>query len=1021
MPVRGASPSAPIDTSEVVSSPQAGSAQAPFVIPFSQQTVIVDALCVDDYSGITPVQFSEPGFTATVYLKHDNSYLYVCMVAAPGTPRDRFAGVYLDTKNDKASVAQADDDSLRVYITSNITKSLRGSGVPGGYVTATLPGWTAAASANSGKGDSAEWKIPLALTGGGCKQDFGLAVHHQEVKASGDDYGWPDGSVYDQPKTWQEVSLGSFPCGQGTIAYVFKRDTATAADFKTLLENDGYTVDLIPLSTVVTTTNFANYLLIIVADDTGSLDAWGAFPGQVTAIANSLKPILGLGEGGYAFFGKLGSGVGWPHGWHGPLDSVYGTNNVPNFYLTPYNFTGIVPGPFLLYLQPVNEVGIYLKNNPGVVPMGLEPPLPTGGLSDHAPLITERGVTGGPSLCRQLWGYSGGPVSMNSMGGRLFINAVALGLTQAGCPGLPTPPPSPCITLTKTAVPPNGTPVNPGDMISYTLAYTVSTDTTCVAQEAKLVDPIPLDTLYVPGSATDGGSLLLDSLVWNLGNLAPGASGSESFAVYVLDSQCHDQQRVNNVGRLHSSLGVFTSNLVSHKVNCPPVTFPNTQPPYAEDDIQIYPYPLVTGHPTQVSVRVRNLLPTTQTVTVTFQASSSSVFGIGLNFTALPAPGNPRVVTIPPSSTVQVNINWIPVTSGHYCIQVKVEGAGFAPIYTQHNLDVTEDLQPGVQDTLHFKVGNPTATTADILLVVDNTCPGWTAAVSPTLLSTVLPNDTDIRDAELDVTPPLGPPLGTACHIDVQGWIGGHLIGGIRKLDVPPVQLPHADPPWAEKEISVNLDPPVVGQPVSVCVELNNPLGITRTVTVIYSYADFGAGISFTPIQTRTIDLPPYSLNKYCINWIPSAGGTLHRCLLITLKQPGFQDQYSQRNVNLLRPPRIGAGIPITIPFIVGNPFPFTVPLRIDPVLIGLGPLWIPHILPDPPPDLMPGQMANLTLELLPAVNALEAGAAATPGDDRFGDYSAVEVGVYLNDELAGGFTADLTPIKVYLPIVMKQ
>ena len=43
-----------------------------------------------------------------------------------------------------------------------------------------------------------------------------------------------------------------------------------------------------------------------------------------------------------------------------------------------------------------------------------------------------------------------------------------------------------------------------------------------------------------------------------------------------------------------------------------------------------------------------------------------------------------------------------------------------------------EDLRPGVTDELNFAVGNPTPAIATIQLVVDNTCPGWTAIVTPT-------------------------------------------------------------------------------------------------------------------------------------------------------------------------------------------------------------------------------------------------------------------------------------------------
>ena len=50
---------------------------------------------------------------------------------------------------------------------------------------------------------------------------------------------------------------------------------------------------------------------------------------------------------------------------------------------------------------------------------------------------------------------------------------------------------------------------------------------------------------------------------------------------------------------------------------------------------------------------------------------------------------------------------------------MKIESAGYAPIYTYRNLDVTEDLKPGVTDVLTFNVANPTAVPATITLVVD--------------------------------------------------------------------------------------------------------------------------------------------------------------------------------------------------------------------------------------------------------------------------------------------------------------
>ncbi len=793
----------------------------------------------------------------------------------------------------------------------------------------------------------------------------------------------------------------------GKIAYVFRKDVPTANDFKTLLENNGFTVQLVRCP-AVPTTDFAVFDEIIIADDTGNLNQWSCAPGQEPHIASANKPMIGLGEGGYAFFGQLGKPIGWPHGWHGPLDRIVAADPMLSYFHVPFDFGSPPPSPIGLYAAPSNEVGIFTTGLAGVLPIGLEPASP-----DHAPLIAQQ------EDCNQLWGFSDGPSQMTG-GKKLFVNAVVFGLSRR-CT-LP-PPPQDCVTLEKTAVPPSGTPVQPGDVIRYVLTYKVKDTPNCRTERTLLEDQVPTGTLFVPGSATDGIAPIGGVLQWNLGSLAPGVTGSKEFKVYVLDTQCNEQKRINNVARIVTNLGVFTSNLVTHPVKCPPVTFPNHNPPYAEQEIQIYPYPLVTGHATDLSVRVRNLLSTTQIITVTFEGAS---FGIGQSFGPTPANApthNPRVVTLPALGTVEVHMNWTPIVSGHYCIRVKIEGQGFAPIYTYRNLDVMEDLRPGVTDVLTFTVGNPTAAMANVLLVVDNTCPGWNVTVDPTVLLNMAPGEE--RKAHLNVTPPNPVILGTACHIDVQGWIGDQLIGGIRKLDVPPVNLPHADPSWLEKEISTLPDPLVTGQPGQLCIELNNPFPFTRTVSVDFAVADFGAGMPFAPAGTLTnIALPPNSIQKYCINWTPPAGGSLHRCVLVTLHQNGFHDQTSQRNLQLRRPlvRDISGLYGFEIPFSIGNTKLFTQPLAIDINLIGLPPLVKVHILPDPPPDLKPGETMNFVLKLEP-IGDVKASAA---NDDAFiyGDVVQVDASLKLDGEEVGGFSVQFAPPppngQIFLPMIQR-
>ncbi len=800
----------------------------------------------------------------------------------------------------------------------------------------------------------------------------------------------------------------------GKIAYVFRQDTATAANFKSLLEGRGFTVHLVRCP-AVPSTDFTVFNAVIIADDTGSLNSWCAAAAGATHIDSANKPTIGLGEGGYAYFGQLGQPIGWPHGWHGPMDRVTPTNVAAGYWHAPTDFGAPPPNPVGLYGAPVNEVGIYLPSVAGVLPLGVEP-----AATDHASLIADS------EDCNQLWGFSGGPTAMTANGKDLFVNAVVFGLGRR-CQ-LPQQPPADCIALVKTAEPADGTAVNIGDVITYHLKYTVKDTPACASARALLEDAIPPDTLYVPGSASDGIVPAGGVLQWNLGALAPGATGEKKFQVYVTDAQCNNQRRVVNRARLVSSVGIFTSNVVTHPVNCPNVVPAGTQPPYAEDEIQIYPYPLVTGQQTEVSVRIRNLSAMAQTVNVSLESSPNN-FGIGIPFgPLLTTESNPRSVTLPPFGIVEVKWHWIPTISGHYCVRVKIQGSGdVVPVFTYRNLDVREDLQPGVEDTLPFAVGNPKATNANILLVVDNTCPAWEAWVNddehdqPLVLSDMTPGE--VRTATLHVIPPTDRPLGTACHIDVQGWIGSELIGGIRKLDVPPVHLPHSNPSWMEPEISTIPTPLTVGQPGQICVQLQNPMPFPRVVSLDYAVADFGAGIPFTPVgNLNSITLPANSIANYCISWTPTPSNNLHRCILITLHQDGFMDQQSQRNIDLVKRPRLVLSelLNLQIPFTIGNTANFSRTLAIDPVFVGLPPLFKVHITPDPPPFLEAGaqQQFMLTFEQVGGAQA----AAVTDEDlSGYGDSARVEVGLNLDDEQVGGFTVEFAPPEqIFLPIVEK-
>ena len=1013
-------------------------------IPLATITPVLDGSCMStatapEYGDGSVFEFFDANDTLSlVHLKQTATDLWVCMEAAPGTFERRAASLYVDTDNAKESVAEADDLRMRVVLLTDALSDFRGDGA-GNWSPAPIPGWDAKGETGR-NGESAEWRVALGVVSPKC-EPFGLAVFHEDVLTVNDKFGWPGGATQTSPKTWQSFKFTQHDCKvSGKIAYVYRGVTSAAGAWKAMLEARGFTVQLIPLATLLATP-LAPFDLIMVADDTGTLSGWpGGTPG-VSPMANYIraagKPVMGLGEGGYAYFGKHGSPIGWPNGWHGPLDTVRGVNPGMSYWQNSTDFTPTFPGPYTLYTAAGNEVGIYhtpATIAPLVVVLGVEP-----GATDHAPLIAEK------QGCNQLWGFSKDPTTMTADGKNLAVNAVLFGISNRCRPV--EQPPATCVTLVKTANPPSGTAVSINSVIEYKLTLTVSTNPACALLRAELEDQVPTWTLFVPGSAGPGIAPVGGVVHWSLGPLAPGAVVTKSFRVLVTDAVCNNGRIVRNVARVATNLGVFISNVVTHPVNCPPGVPAGSQPPYAEDEITVYPYPLVTGQPTDLGVRVRNLSTETITLRVTFETSPNN-FGIGIPFGTLPATGNPRIITLPPAGAIgsisEVHLNdWIPVTAGHYCIRVKIEfipGPGqqaYPPIYTYRNLDVMENLQPGVTDVLTFSVGNPTAATADIALVVDNTCPGWVVSVSPLVLEDMAPGE--VRTAQLSVIPPTDRPLGTACHIDVQGWIGDLLIGGIRKLDVPPVNLPHTNPPWLEREIVLRPDPPVEDKAGQLCIELNNPMPFPRTVSVDFSVAAFGAGIPFTPVGSlNNIVLPPTSFTEHCIPWtpapIPGAAG-LHRCILVTLRQAGFQDQYSQRNVDIRRIRLLDLSdlLDLQIPFRVGNPKPWPGPLNLQTILIGLNQqLVVPKWLPDPPPDLAPGAVYDGKLGfVLGAAFGAQAGQEVSAADMEqilaanpftSGDTFAVEVTAQIDGETVGGFTVQLdVPLpRMYLPAVRK-
>lgn len=973
-----------------------------------------------EYAGGLFVTFADGpagGGIGEVYLIHTATQLYVCITSPTGSYPTRFDSLYLDPQGNGTTYtyAQQDDYSLRLNYTAG-KSTFVGNGLQGGWTDVsgadnTL--WTG--SSSTGTHDVAEYALPLATFDlSVCSTIFGLAGYHHHFAFSGNDYGWPSAKWYDQPGTWQPLVLGSDSCGSlGSIAYVFRSNANDATSFYSLLTGAGYTVSLVPLSDVLGT-DFSKFDMTIIADDTGILNEWGTPPLETTAAAQVAqitlpnKPILGLGEGGYAFFGRLSMFIGWPMGWHGPQNYVNRAAGSPAII-----FSGIAADPVQTYTVPTNSVGIYtLPSVPSdVTPVAMEePPL------NHSSIIFQG--------CRMLWGNSGSPAGMTLPGGAsggsmLFLHTVAFthGMT---CP-TPPPPPANCgYTLEKTVQTSTGTDlVAPGATIRYTLTYHFSSTAGCPTT-GKLVDVVPGGTVFVPGSASDAISPGPDGvLTWSVSN---SGDTSKTFKVQVTDTACTGNNVVTNTAELRpTAAAALDSNTTVQTVDCPAISLPNSGPMFAEDELKVDPYPLVAGTLTHISVRVQNLSSNPVPVTVQFQvAPTATPLGIGLDYGTVASSS----ASLPAGGTAILETAFIPDSSGNRCFQALVSAPGMAtPLATQSCLDLTEDFQPGVADHLTVTVRNAGGSAAAFDLVVDNTCPGWSASVNPVTTDSLAPGAS--QDVTLTVTPPDPLTLGTGCHIDLQAWNGMTLAGGVRKLDLPPVHLPHnITPPWEEPEISFIPDPPQAGMPGQVCIQIQNPLSYAKVVSVSFAVADFGAGIGFSSVATlKNISLPAHSLARYCADWTPDAGGTLHRCVLATLMQAGALDQTSQRNVDIVHPTSTDLR-DLTIPFIAGNPGFATRGLSFDPTLVGVEPYWIVSITTpggDPPPvSLEGGSQVALVLHFTPGAGAFPKLAPQPPAQYAFGSRSQVEVTELLDGIPESGFTIVLDPIHLYLPLIWR-
>jgi hypothetical protein len=197
------------------------------------------------------------------------------------------------------------------------------------------------------------------------------------------------------------------------VAYIYNTNTAARDDFKSLLLARGYTVDTFTISETITA-NLSLDQVIIIGDDTGFGATWG-FTDAVSAVSAAGKPIIGVGEGGYAFFGKMGLAIGYPNAGHnaGGTDAVAVTPADP-IWTTPNAIT-LTSNLANLYINRTPFVEFPNPPITDVIRIGQDP-----NNQIYYPLVAQ----GSQGRCYLMWGFSDSPAGMTPSGKNLFINFV---------------------------------------------------------------------------------------------------------------------------------------------------------------------------------------------------------------------------------------------------------------------------------------------------------------------------------------------------------------------------------------------------------------------------------------------------------------------------------------------------------------------------------------------------------------------------------------------------------------------
>jgi hypothetical protein len=281
----------------------------------------------------------------------------------------------------------------------------------------------------------------------------------------------------------------------------------------------------------------------------------------------------------------------------------------------------------------------------------------------------------------------------------------------------------------------------------------------------------------------------------------------------------------------------------------------------------------------------------------------------------------------------------------------------------------------------------------------------------------------------MTLTPPADPaelPVDGDPVVDVEAYVKGNLIGGIRRVWRPPVPLGQlGELSYAESEIMINPDPPVAGQPATFAAQVRNNSDLTQTIALKFGWANFGFGIPFTttsvvPTQT-VITLSPHMTSTVSAQWTPPYSD--HFCVQIILinAQTG-EELHSQRNVDAIEVPETQCESFVK-EFWLQNATPLTVTVTLGTNAINLPPGWTYSITPTEV-VLAPYEGITATVVITPPCELDMPGWISGFTEDGNLSPPTIRVEGYdQNGGLVGGVELQLIAVvqqPIYLPLVLR-